>query len=379
MQVIAQGVPYFYSKIMAFFNTNGMGNDLLGSAINTGTNFLTAMYNNKQAEKREKAARKENFEYGEKAADAADARARAQYNDLYSIQAQMQQAKEAGLSPSVYASGGLQGKQGIGAQGTGASGVSPTTYGVNPIDVSQIRLNNAQARKLNADAKVQEETGIDKANAEIKKLYADTISAQASTTFIQSQTEWQNLMNEFKNESWAYDMQTIQGNAQKVVDECTKLQVEIDQAENDLQLSYQTFWTKVAQEEANLESITKQILNAEKDLQLKEEQINNIVADTKNVYYQMNLAYSRYWQDEKKLNAEIENIKKQYALDVKKYNLELHRERHQTTQGYLNTVFNGIGTILHGATMSNGQTSYTTSSTYKRGGVTTTVTETKRQ
>lgn len=364
---------------MAFFNTNGMGNDLLGSAVNAGTSFLTAMYNNKQAEKREKTARKENFEYGEKAADAADARARAQYNDLYSIQAQMQQAKEAGLSPSVYASGGLQGKQGIGAQGTGASGVSPTIYGVNPIDVSQIRLNNAQARKLNADAKVQEETGIDKANAEIKKLFADTISAQASTTFVQAQTEWQNLMNEFKNESWAYDIQTIQGNAQKVVDECTKLQVEIDQAENDLQLSYQTFWTKVSQEEANLELVTKQILNAQKDLELKDEQINNIIADTKNLYYQMNLAYSRYWQDEKKLNAEIENLKKQYALDVKKYNLELHKERHQTTQGYLNTVFNGIGTIVHGATMSNGQTSYTTSSTYKRGGVTTTVTETRRK
>lgn len=336
-----------------------MGNDLLGSAINGVGNFLTSMYNNKQAEKREAAARAENYKFGEMAADAADARSRALYNDLYSISAQMQQAKDAGLSPSVYASGGLNSISGHGAQGTGASGVNPTVYGVNPIDISQIRLNNAQARKLNADATVQEETGIEKANAEIKKLYADTLSSEASTTFINSQTEWQNLMNEFKEESWTYDMQTVKGNAQKVVDECTKLQVEIDQAENDLQLSYQTFWTKVAQEEKTLELITNQVLNAQKDLQLKDEQKKNIIADTKNTYYQMNLAYSRYWQDEKRLNAEIENIKKQYALDVKKYNLDLHEERNKVAQGYLNTIFNGIGTILHGATMSTGQQSYT--------------------
>ena len=184
------------------------------------------------------------------------------------------------------------------------------------------------------------------------------MSTEASTTFIESQTEWQNLMNEFKNESWTYDMQTVKGNAQKVVDECTKLQVEIDQAENDLQLSYQTFWTKVAQEEQTLELITKQALNAQKDLQLKDEQIKNIIADTKNTYYQMSLAYSRYWQDEKRLNVEIERIKKQYALDVKKYNLDLHEERNKVAQGYLQRVFEGLGIVLHGSKMSAGQQSF---------------------
>lgn len=344
---------------MGFFNTNGMGNDLLGSAVNGAMNFLTSMYNNKQAEKREKTAREENYKYGEMAADAADERARAQYNDLYSIKAQMQLARDAGLSPSVYASGGLNGMAGHGAQGTGASGVSPSVFGTNPVDVSQVKLNNAQARKLNAEATVQEETGIERANAEIKKLYADTLSTEASTTFIQSQTEWQNLMNEFKNETWNYDITTVQGNAQKVVDECTKLQVEIDQGENDLQLSYQTFWAKVEQEEKTVELMTKQILNAQKDLQLKEEQRKEIIAETKNLYYQMNLAYSRYWQDEKRLNAEIDNMKKQFSLSVKRYNLDLHKERHEVTQGYLNTIFNGIGTVLHGAAMSNGQASFT--------------------
>ena len=344
---------------MGFFNTNGMGNALLGNVVNGVGNFLTAMYNNKQAEKREATARAENYKYGEMAADSADARTRGLFNDLYSISAQMKQAKDAGLSPSVYASGGLNGMTGHGAQGTGASGIGPTVFGVNPIDISQIKLNNAQARKLNADATVQEETGIEKANAEIKKLYADKLSTEASTIFIESQTKWQNLMNDFKNESWTYDMLTVKGNAQKVVDECTKLQVEIDQAENDLQLSYQTFWTKVAQEEQTLELITQQILNAQKDLQLKDDQIKNIVADTKNTYYQMSLAYSRYWQDEKRLNAEITKIQNDFALSIKRYNLDLHEERNEVTQGYLKSLFEGLGIILHGATFSTGQQSFT--------------------
>lgn len=336
--------------------------------------------NNLLAGQREEKARQSNFMYGELSADAADARTRALYNDLYSPAAQIRQLKEAGLSPSIYASGGLAGKSGTsGAQGSGASGIAPNVFGIDPLTASQMTLNKAQARKLNAEANTEEETGISKANAEIKKLYADTLGTKASTLFTQAQTEWQNMMNEFKNETWTYDATIVQGNAQRVVNECTKLQVEIDQAENDLQLSYQTFWTNVKQEESNLELTVTQILNNQKDLQIKDEQIKQIQSDVKNTYYQMSLAYSRYWQDEKRLNAEITNIKNQFELDCKKYNLELHRERHQTTQGYINTIFNGIGTILHGATMTAGQTSVTTSSTYKNNGVSTTITETKRK
>ena len=116
---------------------------------------------------------KENFYVVE----AADSRTRALYNDLYSPGAQMQQIKDAGLSPSIYASGGISGKSGVsGAMGTGASGISPTTYGVNPIDMSQIQLNRAMANKADAEA------GNIKANEEHIKL----------------QNEWQQYINEEK-------------------------------------------------------------------------------------------------------------------------------------------------------------------------------------
>ena len=94
-------------------------------------------------------------------------------------------------------------------------------------------------------------------------------------------------------------------------------------------------------------------------MQLKDDQIKNIVADTKNTYYQMSLAYSRYWQDEKRLNAEITKIQNDFALSIKRYNLDLHEERNEVTQGYLKSLFEGLGIILHGATFSTGQQSFT--------------------
>ena len=158
---------------MAFFETDGLGNSLL----QTGTNILTSVINNKLAEKREKAAREDNYLYGEAAADAADKRTRELYSDLYSPQAQMQQIKEAGLSPSIYASGGIAGKSGVGgAMGTGATGVNPTTFGANPVDLSQVQLNSAMANKANAEAR----------------------NLKANEEHIKLQNEWQEYLNDEK-------------------------------------------------------------------------------------------------------------------------------------------------------------------------------------
>ena len=52
-------------------------------------------------------------------------------------------------------------------------------------------------------------------------------------------------------------------------------------------------------------------------------------------------------------------IQNDFALAVKRYNLDLQEERNDVAQGYLRTVFEGLGIILHGATMSAGQQSFT--------------------
>lgn len=96
-------------------------------------------------------SRKENYKYGEMAANNADARTRALYNDLYSIPAQMQQIKDAGLSPSLFygQAGGISGQSG--SQGTGASGVQNPTYGIDPLTMAQIKNINADTQNKEAD------------------------------------------------------------------------------------------------------------------------------------------------------------------------------------------------------------------------------------
>lgn len=43
--------------------------------------------------------------------------------------------------------GNMQGSVGQGAQGNGAAGVSPTTYGITPMDTAQLGLIQAETRK----------------------------------------------------------------------------------------------------------------------------------------------------------------------------------------------------------------------------------------
>lgn len=257
-----------------------------------------AVVNNLFAIGREKYAREENYKYGEQAANAADERTRALYRDLYSPQAQMQQLKEAGLSPSIYASGGLAGQSGhSGAQGTGASGISPDVYGIDPLADSQIKLNNAQA------ANVNENTVEKELENEIKKLTNETFK-----------NEW-DLMNltfggNYNPETGKNDFESWED----IADSCESYEQFKNKMQNEDKFKYndklkmfinsqrgeqflQTIWkqnkefdkdiTNIINEQAKSElelGITKLLNNNDfisKSAQAKKEEIENIVNNLK--------------------------------------------------------------------------------------------------
>lgn len=155
-----------------------LGNTALGAGLNAGFGILSGWLNNQWAKQREEEARQQNFELNEKAAENADARTRALYNDLYSPGAQLQQLKDAGLSPSLFYGdgGGISGQ--TGAQGAGAAGISPTTFGISPLDISQIKLNNAQAEKLTAEAETERGDN-ERGQAEIGLILQNTATSLA--------------------------------------------------------------------------------------------------------------------------------------------------------------------------------------------------------
>lgn len=118
---------------MALFGT------LFGAALNAGFGALQ----NQMAAEQAAQDRKQNYMYGEMAADNADRRTRALYADLQSPAALMQQYKEAGLSPSAMAAGAGAGGVSSGAHGTGASGPTSAFMPMSLLEGAQIANLNA--------------------------------------------------------------------------------------------------------------------------------------------------------------------------------------------------------------------------------------------
>lgn len=144
-----------------------------GSAIsgifgiaNTGLNYLLSQ---RMAEH----DREENYRYNELAAENADARTRALYQDFYSPQALMRQYKAAGLSPSMMF-GGTPGQGGTsGSMGGGAHGPQAVFAPNSLLDAAQVANLFAQAQKT---------------KAETKNIEQDTINKQL-------QQQWQEMQN----------------------------------------------------------------------------------------------------------------------------------------------------------------------------------------
>lgn len=137
----------------------------IGTAINAGSNIANTLITQAFAEYN----RKQNFKWNEKAAENADKRQRAQYFDLYSPQAMMEQYAAAGLSPSMMMSGGQSAVGHSSAQGNqsqGIQGAYPTAQVFDPIAAAQIGLIKAQTENIKQNTTATEiENGIKKLNA----------------------------------------------------------------------------------------------------------------------------------------------------------------------------------------------------------------------
>lgn len=182
---------------------------LMQAGVNTftaGANSLFGILNAKKIAKI-------NYKYNEMAADNADTRARALYKDLESPMATISQLKEAGLSPSLYASGNVGGSIGAnGAQGQGASGVSMPNGMMSPIDIAGIEVQEAQARKLNAEA--DELEGLNKmGQAKIAELFASAGLKDAQKVYTEAETRMQNIENYIADETKEFSIAKIKYNA----------------------------------------------------------------------------------------------------------------------------------------------------------------------
>lgn len=157
----------------------GLGNTLL-SAGTFGLNNLFADWQAGRTAQR-------NYQYGERAAQNADARTRALYNDFYSPKALLKQYKEAGLSPSIMY-GGTPGQGGMtGAQGSGA-GISGVPFApLSLVDAAQAAALNAQTEKTKAET---ENISLDTTRQEIQRGIEELQASQYKNEWLLLNSTW---------------------------------------------------------------------------------------------------------------------------------------------------------------------------------------------
>lgn len=142
----------------------GIGASIVGKGILSGINNALGWNNYSKSAKL-------NYKYGEMAAQAADARTRALYEDIYAPGAQMRMLKEAGLSPSIYY-GGTPGQGGMsGAQGTGATGGQAPFMPISLLEAAQVAQMYAETQKTKAETtNIEAQTKNTERDTEQKKL-----------------------------------------------------------------------------------------------------------------------------------------------------------------------------------------------------------------
>jgi hypothetical protein len=107
---------------------------------------------------------------------------------------QIEMMKKAGLNPALmYAKGGPGGTTG---SQTGGSATGGQAASMNPMDIANLSLMNAQRKKLEAEARnIDSSTGVNEAQtrkigAEFKNIEQDTIRKIQETTNLKTIDEW---------------------------------------------------------------------------------------------------------------------------------------------------------------------------------------------
>lgn len=271
----------------------------------TAMNIGMAVVSNDWAESRESTARRENFEYNERAAQAADARTRSLYRDLMSPSALLSQYKKAGLSPSLmFAGGGASGASlPNGAQGSGASGISPHTFGIDPFNVAQTRLMNAEANKSQAEADRLNGTS-KRGQLEESQLEAQYENTKAETTFTQYKTRAQEISNKIAEATAENEIELTELEVLKYKQDILQLM-----HENEI-LVHQKKITQAQADQAT-DYFKNQIALQSAEILLKSAQTNLSKEQVREILYNMNLNTDKYHLDEKELEEKVKQWKEE--------------------------------------------------------------------
>lgn len=315
---------------------NAYGEMAFGGLVNAGAGVIS----NFLAKWREEEARRENYKYGEMAADAADARTRALYNDLQSPYALLQQYKAAGLSPAAMYAGSGGGAVPQGAQSNGAAGVSPTTYGINPMEGAQVALLEAQTRKLNAESDTIEGKN-ERGQNEIAQILAQAGLQNAEKLYTEAETKISKINGDILDEAKEWKAEQFRADAQLAMQEAEKALYEARQAKLDFDFNKETYKTRVNEEEEKLKKLAAEVLFIKQGQQLTYWQEKKLSAEINKIWWDALYKCSQ-------LEWDVNKFQMEYEIDIQKFVTEMGLEYDKLDYDARKTVFQGFTDILKG-------------------------------
>lgn len=259
----------------------GIAFGLVAGIIALITGAITTSVNNDKAAEREREARKENFEYNEIAAENADVRTRNLYTDFESPVAQVQQLKEAGLSPSLFYSsnGSMGGASATGAMGQGASGVSPNTFGMGaPSDLADMTLKYAEANKAQAEADRLSGDN-NRGKEEIENIIADTMGKKALAAYNNIMKEGAEIQNAINTETFEDQVSFIHYKSENMRYSAEKMMYDAISADAFSKVNKETILPKIAQEREKVKLLQADVLFRNSSIKLNEAEVKRINAE----------------------------------------------------------------------------------------------------
>lgn len=295
-------------------------------------------FNSQEAEK----ARRETFALNEQAANNADARTRALFNDLYSPSAQMEQYRAAGLNPSLMLANGLGGSGSSGAQG-GAGNATASSSGLFPInfDLLQAQKVQAEIKKMNEDTRGQKI--VNDSNQEWMNK-----TAEETYNKLKAEVNGQELANDIAELDLYIKDMTAESTIQQVTAEAVRISNEANISGINYEVAEATKETTIEMAEAAYDKLLSEIRMNNQAVKLSKAQIRKME-------YEMKLSYSQLLWDiwdikmnhkdkeqERKLEKAIAEYNGKIKLTLQKNDIESQykqlfiKEGMETSRAFLN-------------------------------------------
>lgn len=318
---------------------------MVGTLIGAGASIALSAINNALAGSQAEKDRQANYYLNEKAAQYADARTRALYNDLYSPQALINQYKAAGLSPSLMF-GGTPGQGGIaGAQSQGSQGLQTQYMPITMLEGAQIAAIQAQTEKTKAETEYIKPTS----EANIAKTLAEAGYNEAATAATEATAANAKLDNYIKEATKNFSIYEAASLAEKAAAEAEKMYHEMRSAKVLANTDEELFETKVKEGKKQLELLAEQILNTRSNTKLTEEQKRKVKVDMLNSIDEMNLKWKELGIKQQQTTSYAEWIEAQIPYIEKQLEIKFKELKIQGWKVAVDGVTNTIKAIAIGA------------------------------